>query len=264
MYLDADDVFDADLSEMIEFFGNREVSKSYNSATYQTKDYNNAEKTSWSTRSQARIVRRSSGTRFINKIHETFSVFPLPTYSFNTFAYHSGYIFETEEEKEAKRLRNLNPIMEQVKEKPKDLRALIYLFKGLPQGEEKEAALEKILGIARKKKDSFSETAFLEAVKHYYDTDFQKSLGFANEYLRLFESRRTIILVDICAMKASLLTKLERIPEAIEAYEAYIKYYNMNLINRLDKTPAGTTALIFNDSTHHKLLKARLEELKQS
>jgi hypothetical protein len=65
-------------------------------------------------------------------------------------------------------------------------------------------------------------------------------------------------------MKASLLTKLERIPEAIEAYEAYIKYYNMNLINRLDKTPAGTTALIFNDSTHHKLLKARLEELKQS
>jgi glycosyltransferase involved in cell wall biosynthesis len=262
MFLDADDMFDADLSEMIEFFNNREKSKNYNTATYQTKDYSNLEKTQWNTFSQSRIIRLSSGTRFVNKIHECFSRFPEPTYYFNTFAWHSGYIHETKEQKEAKRLRNLNPIKEQAKKMPKDLRTLIYLFQGL-QVDEKEACLVKILEIARLKKDSSAEPAFLEAIRYHYALDnFEKSIACANESLKLFGDRRTALLLDVCAIKASALSKLDKIPEAVEAYELYLKYYDLYLAGKLDKSPAGRISLIFNDSTHHQLIKARVAELK--
>jgi glycosyltransferase involved in cell wall biosynthesis len=262
MFLDADDVFDADLSEMIEFFNNREISRNYNSATYQTKDYTNPEKTTWTTFAQSRIVRLNSGTRFINKIHEHFSVFPAATYSFKTFAWHSGYAHETEEQREAKRARNLNPLIEQAKKKPKDLKTLFYLFRE-SHNEDKKESLDNLLEAARLyKKDSFSEPIFLEATRQYYEIDFQKSIDVADEYLKLFESRRTVILLDIYAIKASALTKLDKIPEAVATYELYLKYYNQYIAGRLDKTPAAKISLIFSDSTHHQLIKARVAELK--
>jgi glycosyltransferase involved in cell wall biosynthesis len=263
MFLDADEVFDADLSEMINFFNNREVSKNYNSAAYQLNNYTNLEKTTWTTFAPSRIVRLTGGTRFVNKIHECFSRFPEPAHYFNTFAWHSGYVHETEEQREAKLQRNLNPIKEQAKKMPKDVRTLLYLFFGL-QDDEKEACLIKILETARtNKKDSYSEPAFLEAVRYYYAEDnFTKSVDCANESLKLFEGRRTALLLDICAIKASALSKQEKIAEAVETYELYLKYYDLYLAGRLDKSPAGKIPLIFNDSAHHKLIKTRVDELK--
>jgi tetratricopeptide (TPR) repeat protein len=262
MFLDADEVFDTDLSEMVSFFGNRELSKKYNSATYQLNSYTKSDKSTWTASTKNRIVRIGTGAHLTGKIHESFSIFPAPTYDFKTLMWHSGYIHETEEQREEKRQRNLNPLLEEAKKTPKDLRTLINLFREV-QPSEKETHLNRILELARLRKDSYSEPAFLEAVRYYFSAaDYRRTIGCADEHLKLFESRRTIILIDIYVVKASALINLGAVPEAVEAYEMYLKYYNQYLAGRLDKSPASKISLVFSDSTHHKLIQARVNELK--
>ncbi|MCL2018683.1 MAG: glycosyltransferase [Oscillospiraceae bacterium] len=262
MFLDADEVFDSDISEMTTFFNNRELSKKYNSATFQRKDYTDADKKTWTTFAAYRIARRHSGLRFVGKIHENLSPFSEPMYTFGTFAEHTGYTYETEEQREAKRIRNLKPIEEMAKKFPNDLRTLIYLYIGLPPGE-KEACLYKILKIARAKKDDYAEPAFLEAVRYYYsEGNLSKTLEYADEYLHLFENRKTSVLLDIYAIKSAALSNLGENEQAIIGYEKYLEYYNMYAAGGLSKANERKIALIFSDKAHCDLIKTRVAELK--
>ncbi|MCL1824231.1 MAG: glycosyltransferase [Oscillospiraceae bacterium] len=263
MFLDADEIFDVDLSEMIQFFNDREMNRKYNSATYQLKDYTNLEQTTWLMFAASRIIKRSVLIRFVNPIHECFSAFPEPTYDFRTFATHTGYTYESIEEFEAKRQRNLTPLEQQAKEKSNDLRTLIQLFQEQTP-EEKEFSLTRILSIARKNKfnDNFAGTAFLYAIKHYYGENDEKVIRIADEYIGRFLSEKTVLLLDVFAIKASALTKSGKIEEALEAYDNYFKYFDLYDEGKLDNRPATQIGLIFVDKTHRELLKTRYSELK--
>jgi glycosyltransferase involved in cell wall biosynthesis len=255
MYLDADEIFDGDLSEMLNFFTNGKLNAGYNSAAYMRKDYTNPECTTWVTATLTRITRRSAGLRFVNPIHEVFSQVLPPVYEFKTCASHYGYTDGGEKTK-----RNLSPLLREAQEKPDDLRVLIQLFKELP-AEEKEGHLLRVVDKARSKKDPFSAVAFLRAMFFYYEQDAHETvLEYIDEYFKRF-NRKDVLLLDIYVLKGMCLEKTGETEEAVKAFDAYFRHYNLYRINKLNKSPAMLTSLVFTDKNSYQAIKTHRDEL---
>jgi len=262
MFLDADEVFDGDMSEMIEFFTNRRLRKGYNSATHLRKDYTNADKTTWNMSAESRLVRLQNGIKFVNPIHECFNHFYGPTYEFKTFSEHTGYIYETKEQEEAKRRRNLIPLMKQYEKNPNDLRIMISLFKEMSDGE-KADFIPKILSSAKGQKgnSAFAEAAFLTAARHSYEADdLAAVIKTADAYLDIYKAA-SIVALDMYVMKGSALIKSGETGEGIKCYEAYFRCYERYLSGKLNAAPQRTVSVIFADRAHYEGIKGHYKQL---
>ncbi len=120
LFLDDDEWFD-NVKELVEFFRTGEY-LCYNSGTYQIRNYKEKEGKTYSMAVLARMVRRSSNTKFIGSVHETFSELFLPCKSFSVFVHHFGYVYENEEEKMAHLNRNITLLEKELEKNPLDLR----------------------------------------------------------------------------------------------------------------------------------------------
>jgi len=260
MFLDADEVFDSDMGEMVEFWNNRKFSKGYNSATHVMKNYTDAEKTVWNIFTQSRIVRLLPDIKFVNPIHERYTHFYGPTYEFKTFSEHYGYIYGSKEEEEAKKLRNRIPLMKEYEKNPQDLNTALMLLRELPE-REKEPFLKKIMAVAGKGVSRDSDAAFLHAISHYYmKNDYSAVVNLADEYLKLFKNE-SVIALDIYAIKGSALDHLGDEGGAVRAYESYLKLYGRYEKGGIDVSPLRKTSVIFADAAHYEGLKGRYREM---
>lgn len=119
MYLDDDEWFE-DTEEIIRFFKEEEY-LNYASATYQIRNYTDKQGRNYNTAVLGRMIRRSEGLTFIGKIHEVFSKIELPCKNFSTYVHHFGYVYETEEEKQKHRKRNIELLKAELEINPTNL-----------------------------------------------------------------------------------------------------------------------------------------------
>ena len=120
LYLDDDEWFE-DVTELIEFFRTGEYLL-YQSATYRIRNYRDRAGKEYSVAELGRMVRRGRNTRFVNRIHETFSELYLPCKTFSAYVHHYGYVYDSEEEKRAHQERNLTLLRRELELKPDNLR----------------------------------------------------------------------------------------------------------------------------------------------
>lgn len=137
LYLDDDEWFQ-DVEEIIRFFASGEYLE-YNSATYRSRNYTNREGTSYSTAVLGRMIRLGKQTRFVGRIHETFLAVYLPCRSLSAWVHHYGYVYATEEEKQAHRERNLRLLREELKKEPTNLRYRAQMAQELASYDNAEA-----------------------------------------------------------------------------------------------------------------------------
>lgn len=119
MFLDDDEWFE-DVNEIITFFQNGEHMK-YNSATYQIRNYKDATGITYSVAVIGRMIRRQPGLMFKGSIHEAFSEWRRPCKDFQAYVHHFGYVYKTEEEKEAHRERNEKLLQSELDKNPRNM-----------------------------------------------------------------------------------------------------------------------------------------------
>ena len=119
-YLDDDEWFE-DISELIEFFRTGEY-LTYYSATYRIRNYKDREGKNYSTAELGRMIKRGKNTKFIGRIHETFSEIYLPCKAFSAFVHHYGYVYDSEEEKKKHQERNLALLRKELEQDKQNLR----------------------------------------------------------------------------------------------------------------------------------------------
>jgi len=126
LYVDDDEWFDADMSEMIEFFRSGEY-KDYGYANYKTRDYIDPGLNYYSDTWASRMIRIDPDTHFKSKIHEHFEPVRGKLKSLNTHTHHVGYIYKTHEDLLKHFHRNESLLREMMEEEPDNLRWQIQL-----------------------------------------------------------------------------------------------------------------------------------------
>jgi glycosyltransferase involved in cell wall biosynthesis len=262
MFLDADEILDEDISEMVDFFNDSTALIKYKSVTYMIRNYHSLEGSEWSTNAAFRIAKRLPGVRFEGAIHEGLSPFSLPTRGIKTFVHHWGYVHETAEQAEAKKQRNLVPLYEDLKKKPDDVRVRSHILSE-ESGDKFTELLAQTLPLARKEPNNqFSQGVFALNVTNYYALrEYEKALGSAEDFLKFFKSKpKTMRWLDVYAAKALSLQGLERYDEAIETLDEYFKTYDAYLANRL-AADMGNLVITFCEPAKHDELKAVYDNL---
>jgi glycosyltransferase involved in cell wall biosynthesis len=263
MFLDADDIFDEDLSEIIGFFTDRNALSKYKSATYMTKDYTEADGSDWSKFAQSRIVKRVPGLRFKGAIHELLLPFSPPTKHIRTFSHHWGYVFENEEQRQAKSQRNLVPLRAELKKEPNNLRTFLHILNEL-SGEEKDEVLRDALKAARKQTNNTAAGAVftLNILGFYNNDEYEKALSSADEFLGLYKGKtKNMFCLDVYAAKAFSLQKSERYEEAVAAFDDYFKLYKLYRDDKLDTTGLGLIPITYCEPEKHETAAAVYENL---
>lgn len=133
MYLDDDEWF-VEYEPLIEFFQSGEY-KNYGYADYQVRNFLDTKYENYTDVWVSRLVRIEKDTQFVSKIHEYFAPIRGAKKYIPAMIYHSGYIYETEEARQAHFERNCSLLLEMIQEEPNNLRwrtqlALEYCSKG--------------------------------------------------------------------------------------------------------------------------------------
>ena len=119
MFMDDDEWFES-VEEIIQFFKTGEY-QNYSSATYQIRNYTNKQGTNFNVAILGRMVQRTENLKFVGRIHEVFSEMKLPCKEFSAFVHHYGYVYESEEAKQAHSKRNVELLREELTKEPRSL-----------------------------------------------------------------------------------------------------------------------------------------------
>lgn len=126
MFLDDDEWF-VEVQPIIDFFQSGEY-KEYKVAHYQIRNFENIEYTIYSDCWVSRLARMGEDTVFVGKIHEYFGFLEGREKNLYAMAYHSGYIFDTEEKRLARAERNIPLLEEMLVEEPDNIRWMVQLI----------------------------------------------------------------------------------------------------------------------------------------
>ena len=154
MFMDDDEWFES-VEEIIQFFKTGEY-QNYSSATYCIRNYTDKEGTNFTVATLGRMVRRTENLRFVGRIHETFSEMNLPCKEFVAFVHHFGYVYDSEEEKQAHSKRNMELLRQELEKDASNLHYRTQMALELATCNNEEALLFceetfRICGVEKKK-----------------------------------------------------------------------------------------------------------------
>jgi glycosyltransferase involved in cell wall biosynthesis len=132
LFLDDDEWFE-DVEPIVEFFRSGEY-KEYDQAVYLVRNYSNWEGTKYTDDWVSRMIRLTEETRFEGKVHESLVPAVGKCKRLNAFAHHYGYVFATEEERQAHLKRNISLLVSLVEEEPNNIRWPLQLIKEYMSG----------------------------------------------------------------------------------------------------------------------------------
>jgi len=124
LYLDDDEWFD-DVSAIIDFL--KTDDPKYNVCLYRVRNYMDRGGQQYTDGYAERLVRRSEGLHFKDRIHEYLVGATPPIKTLDAFVHHYGYVFDSREDFESHYLRNSGSLEKMLSEQPGCLRAVMHL-----------------------------------------------------------------------------------------------------------------------------------------
>ncbi|MBR2045663.1 MAG: glycosyltransferase [Agathobacter sp.] len=129
MFIDDDEWFE-DVTPIIEFFQSGEY-KEYHQAVYIARNYGDFEGNSYTNDWVSRMIRIEEDTHFEGAVHECLMPTRGKCKRIHAFVHHYGYVFATEEERQAHFKRNVDILNELVRKEPNNLKWPLQLIKEL-------------------------------------------------------------------------------------------------------------------------------------
>lgn len=127
MFIDDDEWFE-DVTPIIEFFQSGEY-EAYHQAVYRMRNYSNFEGTQYTEEWVSRIIRVEEDTHFEGAVHECLMPVRGKCKQIRAFVHHYGYVFATEEAKQAHFNRNASILLKLLEEEPNNMKWPLQLIK---------------------------------------------------------------------------------------------------------------------------------------
>lgn len=127
IFIDDDEWFE-DVTPIIEFFQSGEY-KEYHQAVYKVRNYSNFEGTAYTDAWVSRLIRVEEDTHFEGGVHECLTPARGKCKRIEAFAHHYGYVFATEEERQAHFDRNASILKELAEKEPNNMKWPLQLIK---------------------------------------------------------------------------------------------------------------------------------------
>lgn len=125
LFIDDDEWF-VDIKEIVDFFQTGEYKK-YAYANHKIRNFYDRRFETYSDTWVSRLFSLKNGARFHSKIHEYVSPLDGECKLLDSISYHTGYIYDTEEEVIAHGQRNISLLLEMIEEEPDTVRWQIQL-----------------------------------------------------------------------------------------------------------------------------------------
>lgn len=233
MFLDDDEWFE-DPSEIISFFKSGEYKK-YNGAYYKVRNHVDRSGNNYVDHFVTRMVKMEKGTCFKGKIHESLHPLYRPVKTFNTHVEHYGYAYDTEEERKRHSMRNVPLLLEEVEEKPDEMR----WYGQLAQEYLATSEYEKGAEIALKGIKRYEERGKNKEIQYYIYAALY--CYAAVDYLRMEDYRAAEKLVEkglekvkgikpyralLLQEAAAVFWEVKRYQDCISASEEYLDIYD--------------------------------------
>jgi len=257
MFLDADDCFDSDLSEMIDFFNDAVKRGGYNSAYYITRNYSGINDAHSDLYVQ-RIARLTPELKFVGRIHEVLDNIRKPSYYFDTFADHTGYMFSGDEEREEKSKRNLALLFKELADDPDNIRRICQIADCLsPKKEADEYVVKAVELLKTTPAEPDNNYAYVKpymtAINHFSDSAPEKTISYADAYIKKAENNEPH-LIDAYAYKALAQFRLKRYADCVKTFAKCEKYREKFAKNELVKEPMIYSVVHYLDDARFKYL----------
>lgn len=228
MFLDADEYFDEDCSQMIKFFSYPELyeNSKWNCGSILMYNYTDVENKAYSIFTPVRLSKITSELRFTGKIHEHLDNIEFPIASFDSVLHHYGYVTNNANFK-VKCKRNLPLLLNELKERPRDARLIGQIIDVCENNIECEKYIELVLeAIKEPENEYYVNENYLRAIRYYNKTGkYSDVLKIACRFLEDKENINKISKLDIYINKAAAYLKLFDYYSAIDAYEDYFASY---------------------------------------
>lgn len=230
LFLDADEYFDEDIHEIVEFFKIPELYNHYKTASILVRSYKNKAKTiyydSYLPRFQ-RIVKEDN-VKFRGVVHETMYI-RSPHGYFQTIVHHTGYCFESRQQFYKKKERNLLLMKEEYKNSEDKLRIISHILDlVVDDRNEAERYIKDALTILKKTSydEPYRNILFMQIVDFYKDINPFYALDLCDEYFRNLENpKKYVVTIAIYRLKAEIYLRLCKYEDALSYYQEYIDLY---------------------------------------
>lgn len=222
--VDADEYL-ADATGAILFLTSYEQNERFQMASCTIRNYVDERCRSYSDFIGVRMARREI-CHYTGTIHEVLTIVN-PICNLDMVFNHHGYVYETLEAVEQKRLRNKEPMERELAQKPDDTR-LMVLISDVCMPDEALPHLLRAVEIEREQKSSFMGPAFTHLISLYYEKgNYTKACEYIQEYFQLAPKARTLAsAIDVYAILTQSKCRLQESLAAIESYEEYANMYN--------------------------------------
>lgn len=253
MQIDADESFEK-TDSIIQFFLTSE-SDHYNDASIIVRNYFSFSKENYIDFYLGRMFRRKKGRVYEGSIHECVPQIG-PVKYFDEYVNHFGYV-KTQENK--KSMRNLPPLLEEIKKFPEDIRLqyqLVQEYVNLEEKDKAEKLCKRILyGKINNKNDVFVTYAANMLMEMYLnDSKFKEVVEEGKHYLNLKLDTRPEKL-NILNKITNALARLDNEPES----EKYFNEYFLLLKYFQKKIDQGETGIV----SRSESFRADIQELKK-
>jgi len=230
MFLDADEYFDKDCSQMIKFFSYSELyeQSKWSCATVSMRNYNEKNRKSFSLFYPLRLAKRTSELIFDGKIHEHFENIERPIANFETVVHHYGYVSNNSNFKN-KSKRNMPLLLKEYEKRPNDARLVGQIIDCCDDKIQKEKYVESVLKLIElpENKPCTNESLW-RAIKFYnINNKYDKVINVANKYLEIDNNDKNVTVLDIYVQQAFAYAAIFDFVNANIAYENYLKTYDL-------------------------------------
>lgn len=233
MFLDADEIFDEDVSAFLDFFKSGKKDE-YSTACIHLKNYQDEDYEIYNESIPTRLAKRTDELRFINKVHECFSFSEDgTTYDIKTYAHHYGYVGTKTNGKKAERNRKI--LESELERNPDSAAAVSYLYYTVDDYKEKERYIKKWLElIDRNVQNAMPEYCYSTCVQFYFkENKYAEAVKYAEEYFKLPDVETEISSLTVLIFAADACYSLDEYEDAIGYLERYFDLYERYLKGEL-------------------------------
>lgn len=224
LFLDGDEWFD-DITGIVDFFRSGECDR-YGSAAYVQRNYMDFEGKRYNDYRVCRIFRMYQGIHFNNKIHEDITRAE-PTKIIDSFVHHYGYVYHDAEEREKKYNRNLDILLEEVKNDPDSLKMRVQLigqYMDLKNYAKAAEECKEALNLEKEQKDLMLKLSIMQSLlkANFLQHDYQTVMDDLEDFLAS-EKYRGIFHLDYYRMAQLSALAIKNYQKALDYGHAYLQ-----------------------------------------
>ncbi len=226
LQIDADEFFDENVEKIAKFIKSQESQK-YNSGRFVIYNYTSKRLKKYKKASLARLFDFSSGKKYFrHAIHESIPIEIEKCKDIDAVIHHDGY---RPDNIDAKRNRNLEPMIKQLEENPNDLRIYAHLAEGYVSNKKSLEMCERGITVAKSGKE-VTNRGYLSYLKsfecrmHHQMGNYPKVVELAKTYIEEGVLHRNAE-VDIMYILANASIGVFDYKGAIDCFDKYFVLY---------------------------------------